>query len=70
MDNVYQNLKSMEKVAEAKMTVGSHDLLAVTEQLKEKDNSEIYKKIKNLQGVKDLTSIQGIRDEFLKNVAK
>lgn len=59
----------MEEITETKMTHGAHDLIAVARQKGEKqDAKELHQKIEKLQGVKDLTSITNIKDEFLKNL--
>ncbi len=61
----------MEEIDETKMTVGSHDVIAVSKVEKEStDPEELHQMIKNQQGVKDITSINEVTDEFLKNVAK
>lgn len=71
VNDVYKNLKSMREINETKMTVGSHDVIAVSKVEKENtDPEKLHQKIKNQQGVKNITSINEVTDDFLKNLAK
>ncbi len=68
--DIYCDLESRDEIIEAKMSVGSHDVVAFSRYRKEEYKPEdLHQEIENLQGVVDTTSIHGIKEELLKSVA-